>query len=79
MSLLFDEKIKNDAKLLMKSGTVIGLAIINSETAEIVSVFGSEVDGLNFLRSYDFKDEIKYASTRIRLVDLVNNGCIVEV
>ena len=79
MSLHFNKNILEDARKLIKGGSISGLAIINTETAEITELFGSETDGLRALQSYDFKDENIYASTRIKLVDLVDGGSIVEV
>lgn len=71
MSLLYNKDIKNKARKMIKSGTIIGFALFLIETGEVIDLVYSEGEARLYCMRNNIKDDEKYASTLIKLQEVI--------
>lgn len=71
VSLLYSDEMKQKVRGLLKGGTVKGLVLFETETAEVVDIVTSTQEAQLFCMNNNMKDDNKYASVLINLQEVV--------
>lgn len=71
MKLLYNENIKNKARNMIKGGTIIGFALFIIETGEVLDLVYNENEARLYCMINNIKDDEKYASTLIKLQEVI--------
>lgn len=73
MSLLFRENELNNVRDMIKGGTIKGLVIFQNEDGVVQKVVGSEQEAALWIKNNEPKDDFKYSSVLVNLVDILDN------
>lgn len=73
MGLLFKENELNNVRNMIKGGTIKGLVIFQNEDGVVQKVVGSEQEAALWIKNNEPKDDFKYSSVLVNLVDILDN------
>lgn len=73
MELLFNENELNNVRNMIKGGTIRALVIFQNEDGVVQKVVGSEQEAALWIKNNEPKDDFKYSSVLVNLVDIIDN------
>lgn len=79
MSLLFRENEMKDVRNMVKGGTIKGLIIFDNEDGVVQRVVNTEQEAALWIRNNEPKDDVKYSSVLVSLLDIVSNKGHLEI
>lgn len=76
MCILYHERIKQQARKLIKGGGIIGLAIFRNSDGVIEEIVTNEQQASLWIMNNEPKDEAEYSVTTVDLISILDKeGC----